>query len=82
MRIEEQNNRMIRKYHIKPQLIEVDLLRAVNNIDYMRDPVSLGWKDLALNGLKVHDVPGDHLSMLLPPNDIVTAKILQDILDR
>ncbi|WP_405199930.1 non-ribosomal peptide synthetase [Christiangramia sp. LLG6405-1] len=82
LRIEEQNNRMIRKYHIKPQLIEVDLLRAVNNIDYMRDPVSLGWKDLALNGLKVHDVTGDHLSMLLPPNDIVTAKILQDILDR
>jgi len=81
-KIESENDAMMRRYHIQPQPVEIDLLRAEKRIDFLYDPKYLGWKDLALNGLNIHDVPGDHLEMILPPNDEVTARILQNILDR
>ncbi len=81
-KLERKNNALMSKYNILPQQIEIDLLRAEKKNYFLHDPLYLGWKHLALNGLNVHDVPGDHLEMISPPNDEVAAHILQNILDR
>ncbi|BAZ50645.1 beta-ketoacyl synthase [Nostoc sp. NIES-4103] len=36
----------------------------------------LGWQDLALAGLKIHQVPGNHITMNFPPHVQVMAKWL------
>jgi amino acid adenylation domain-containing protein len=36
----------------------------------------LGWAEIAVNGLEVHVVPGDHISMLEPPHvDVLATKL-------
>ncbi|NEQ27467.1 MAG: hypothetical protein F6K28_52375 [Microcoleus sp. SIO2G3] len=40
-----------------------------------------GWRDLITNGLKVYQVPGDHLGMLREPNVRVLGEQLQACLD-
>jgi len=78
-------NRMVQKiidcYHLKPQNIEVDLFRAENDDSYKLDPIHLGWKKVALKGVVIHNIPGDHLDIVEPPNDKVLAKMLQTILN-
>ncbi|MNR66980.1 hypothetical protein D3C85_1907390 [compost metagenome] len=48
---------------------------------YLDDKVFLGWDKFALKGVKIHEVPGDHKTFLLPPNDQKFAQILQTVLD-
>ncbi len=36
-----------------------------------------GWYPLATQGVEVHEVPGNHLSLLLPPNVQVVAELLK-----
>jgi len=81
-KLELQNSEMISNYQILPRDVKIDLIRADGKKDYVREPEFMGWKSLALKGVHVHDVPGDHLGILQPPYDRITAKILQSILDR
>lgn len=78
-------NRMVQKivdcYHLKPQNFEVDLFRAKDDESYKLDTMYLGWKKAALEGITIHNIPGDHLDILAPPNDKVLARMLQKILD-
>jgi thioesterase domain-containing protein len=37
----------------------------------------LGWRDVAQGTLDVHEIPGDHYSMLNPPNVEVLAQKLR-----
>ena len=42
----------------------------------------MGWGRLAAGGVEVHDMPGDHLSMLSEPNVRTVASTLRACLDR
>ena len=42
----------------------------------------MGWKPLALKGVNVHDVPGDHLGLFRYPYVEELAKVLQESLDK
>ncbi len=79
-------NRMVDKivdrYHLKPQNFEVDLFRAKDELGYKLDATHMGWKKAALKGVNIHSVPGDHLSIVEPPNDKVLARMIQNILDQ
>ncbi|PWS33750.1 non-ribosomal peptide synthetase [Pedobacter paludis] len=68
-------------YFMKPLDIKVDLFRVKKRIYFLDDPVFLGWKDYALKGVNIHEVPGDHKTFLFPPNDKDFAEILQKTLD-
>ncbi|MBD2103127.1 amino acid adenylation domain-containing protein [Leptolyngbya sp. FACHB-261] len=46
-----------------------------------RDP-TLGWGQLALEGVKVYSVPGNHLSLLRKPQVQVLAQQLQECLEK
>ncbi|MEP2281000.1 amino acid adenylation domain-containing protein [Maribacter sp.] len=77
-----EHNKVVDRYHLKPLSIKVDLFRIEDAIDYTHDSVHLGWKTFAKDGIELHYVPGDHLSMFYPPNDKVLSTTLQKILDQ
>ena len=69
------------KYFMNPMDIEIDLFRVEKRINYIDDPIYLGWEDYATKGIKVYEVPGDHKTFLYPPNDEHFAHALQVALD-
>jgi amino acid adenylation domain-containing protein len=73
--------KIINRYHLIPQDLEVDLFRAKDDEGYKLDPTHLGWKKAALKGVHIHNIPGDHLDIVAPPNDKVLVRMLQNILD-
>lgn len=68
-------------YSMKPYDGVVDLFKAQVRNYFVDDHKYLGWKKYALKGVRVHHVPGDHVLMLVPPNDQVFAETLQKALD-
>ncbi len=69
------------KYMMKVYDGKIDLFRVQKRVYFLDDPVYLGWKPLAGKGVFIHEVPGDHRSFLLPPNDKVFAAILQSVIN-
>lgn len=74
--------KIVNHYHLKPQNFEVDLFRSKDDDDYKLDPTHLGWKKAALGGITIHNISGNHLDIVAPPNDKILARLLQDILDK
>jgi amino acid adenylation domain-containing protein len=72
----------VSRYKMKPYNGTIHLFRSKKRVYFVDDPKHLGWDNYALKGVKVHKVSGDHRDMLLPPNDMEFARILQDCLDR
>ena len=70
------------KYVVIPRLCKLDIFRADSKDFYQSDRVTLGWKKAALSGIEVHDIPGHHFDLFAPPNDIATARIIQNVLDK
>jgi len=69
-------------YFMTPLDIKIDLFRVKKRLYFLDDPDQLGWKDYALKGVQIHEVPGDHRTFLFPPNDKEFAEILQKALDK
>ncbi|MCY7353287.1 MAG: amino acid adenylation domain-containing protein [Cytophagaceae bacterium] len=69
------------QYKLTPYEGTVCLFRAKERKYFVPDPVYLGWKRYAKKGVEIYDVPGDHKTMLLQPNDQEFALILQRALD-
>ncbi|MEO9892790.1 amino acid adenylation domain-containing protein [Aurantibacter sp.] len=74
--------KIMNNYHIIPDDIQIDLLRAEEKIYHLHDPKTLGWQEIALAGVEIHNVPGHHLNMLVSPNAKTTGKTLQNVLDQ
>ncbi|SDS92025.1 non-ribosomal peptide synthetase [Winogradskyella sediminis] len=81
-KLDQMHNNAIRNYHILPLDIKVDLLRvAEDDIFYAHDRDLLGWEPIAKGGVNKHEIPGNHINMLSPPNDKKLGRIVQKILD-
>ncbi|GAB1858555.1 amino acid adenylation domain-containing protein [Flavobacteriaceae bacterium MHTCC 0001] len=80
--LDKMNEIASNKYHLVPKNIKIDLFRVEDATYYMHDNEYLGWKEIALNGVDIHEIPGDHNELFSPPNDRKSAMILQDILDQ
>jgi amino acid adenylation domain-containing protein len=76
------NQLAMSKYHIVPRQIELDVFRVKEQLYYMHDANFLGWKNIGLKGVHVHEIPGDHNELFSPPNDKESALILQNVLDQ
>ncbi|GAA4819484.1 amino acid adenylation domain-containing protein [Litoribaculum gwangyangense] len=75
-------NKIADRYHLKPQDFSVDLFRSKDENSFDRlDPIYLGWQKAATKGITIHDISGNHLDILAPPNDKFLARTLQDILN-
>jgi amino acid adenylation domain-containing protein len=80
-RIGEQHDIAYNNYRLQPFDGTIDLFKAKTRVYFVEDPKFLGWKKIALKGVRVHEVPGDHKTMLLSPNDKEFARTLQNALD-
>jgi amino acid adenylation domain-containing protein len=81
-KIDEMNNIAQKHYKIQPSDIAIELFRAETRSFYLDDYIYMGWKPYALNGVNIHNVPGEHNTIFKEPNDKVFAQILQDCLDK
>ena len=67
-----------RQYVPKPYNGRVDLFRAEQHASLSPD---LGWRKLALGGVEIHTVPGDHLSIIREPHVRLLAAGLRTVID-
>jgi len=81
-KIKDRHLSAFRNYSMEPFNNKVYLFKAKVCVHYVDDGIFLGWKKYAKNDVELFEVPGDHLSMLLPPNVERFASILEDTLDR
>lgn len=81
IRIIEKHEIAFQKYRMKPYDGVIDVFKAKKRLYFVEDREFLGWKKYARQGVRIHNVPGDHKEMLLPPNDQEFARILQRALD-
>jgi thioesterase domain-containing protein/acyl carrier protein len=81
-RIMEKHEIAYENYAFKPYDGVIDLFKAQSRVYFVDDNKFLGWRKYAKQGVRVHNVPGDHRMMMLPPNDKVFAEMLQRALDR
>lgn len=80
-RIMEKHEIAYENYRFKPYDGVIDLFKAQSRIYFVEDRQSLGWGKYARQ-VRVHDVPGDHQMMMMPPNDKVFAQVLQRAMDQ
>jgi amino acid adenylation domain-containing protein len=81
-KLEAAHQRALWNYVPTPFDGRLDLFRAINQKEiWYKDPV-LGWAGLALGGIQVHDIPGDHISIVAEPNVRALAEKLRQCLSR
>ena len=81
-RIWDANALAIKNYYQEPYNGCITLFMASDYYARFYQDVRLGWHAYALKGLELHIVPGDHLTMMYPPNVEVLAKELTACIDR
>jgi len=86
--IQEQLNRLVRVFKANSQAMfdyvpreypgKLVFFRAARHIaPYVRSP-ELCWVPLAIKGIDIHTVPGDHITMNDPPNVDAVARVLKN----
>ena len=68
-------------YIIQPNDIKIEYIKPEERLFYIDDPKYFGWKGIALKGISVYTVPGEHETMFTPPNNKKFAETLQGILN-
>ena len=71
----------LKNYVLSPLNVKVTLFRVSKRLYFLDDLVTLGWKQFALKGVKVYEVPGDHKTFLYPEHAQQFATIIQRALD-
>jgi len=80
-KINEKHFHAYRNYRITKYDGAIDVFRVQKRLYYLEDPEFLGWKPYAAGGVKIHIIPGDHKTFLMPPNDKYLAMALKDALN-
>ena len=68
-------------YRYKPYQGKVTLFLAEEGLTLESKEPTLGWGNLAQEGVDIHWIPGDHLTMVSKPNVEILAQKLQHCLD-
>ena len=69
------------KYKLERYDGSIDLFRVKSRMYFLDDPVYLGWKPFALQGINIHEISGDHKTFLLTPNVQELSRVLGQIID-
>jgi thioesterase domain-containing protein len=81
-KINHKHNIAFDKYKLEAYNGSIDLFRVKSRMYFLDDPVYLGWKPYALQGINVHEISGDHKTFLLPPNVKELSRVLGQIIDQ
>jgi thioesterase domain-containing protein len=68
------------RYRPRPYPGRVVLFRAADRPSGWRDDPAMGWNALATQGVRVHEVRGDHATILKPPGVLAIASALREAL--
>jgi thioesterase domain-containing protein/acyl carrier protein len=71
----------LKNYKLEPVAHNIYLFKAGFNDHYNDDEVYLGWKKYTGKQVKRYLVPGNHLTMMMPPNVPELGKAVQDALN-
>jgi amino acid adenylation domain-containing protein len=75
-----------KKYAIKPYKSNVTVFFSNSTIDYYKDDVffcpSMGWEKYVAGKVESYVVPGEHTTMIQPPNVKEMARIVEECLGR
>ena len=71
----------INRYKPRPYDGKLILFRAAEQ-DFVNAPRDLGWEQIFLQGVEVHDIPGDHERMFLEPSIDILAAALHDAIQK
>ncbi|MGL4880291.1 MAG: hypothetical protein ACRC8K_04415, partial [Waterburya sp.] len=71
IQLTREHQKINKNYVIQPYPGSINLFRAADDMDSKLD-----WQKLALSGLSIDDVPGEHLEILQEPNVRILAKKL------
>ncbi|MCP3142127.1 non-ribosomal peptide synthase/polyketide synthase [Pyxidicoccus sp. QH1ED-7-1] len=74
----ESHRRALASYVPAPLTVPMVLLRATDSLPGQQDR---GWSALASSGLRLHQVPGNHYTLLRPPHVETLARTLRECLD-
>ncbi len=72
----------LKDFSVRPYPGKLNLFRAADVPNFSEIDASLGWSAIALGGVEVNFVPGDHVSMFKKPNVTSLAQHLQQELQR
>ena len=82
VRIWDANERAVNDYFMEPINCRLTLFLADQNYSRFYEDTRLGWSEYALKGLEIHVVPGNHLSIMYPPNVKILAEKLKVCINR
>jgi thioesterase domain-containing protein/acyl carrier protein len=82
LRVFYANSRAAYSYVPKAYSNRITLFRTTKPSDKAKQDSTLGWSELAARGVEVHQVPGNHLTMLRKPHVQVLAKQLWECLEK
>jgi amino acid adenylation domain-containing protein len=71
-----------REYLLRPYTGRITVFRAATQAYDHSLPPDLGWGALAMGGVEVHEVPGDHLSMIHDPHVVELAQKIRSCLEQ
>lgn len=73
-RINAVHHQALFQYNLKPFKDKVVLFKALDRVYFVDDFEFLGWRKYALDGVEVHDIPGNHDTMFKEPNCQILAQ--------
>jgi len=76
-RVKEASRQALREYRAEIYSGRLTLFRAITHSQESFYGKDLGWRRVAVGGLEIVDVPGDHLSILEHPNVEVLAEMFR-----
>lgn len=79
--IGKNNEEALKKYQLTYFRGTLHLFKAIERLYFIDEPKYLGWSKLALDGVTVYDIPGDHKTIFHEPNVKILATTIQAILD-
>jgi len=71
----------LNKYTLNPFRGQLHLFKAQKRLYFVDEFKYLGWKEFALDGVIIHEIPGDHRTMFLHPHVEHLAAMIQAALD-
>jgi aspartate racemase len=80
--IVQANNKLARAYTLQVYPGQVTLFRANDQAARYDQSSDLGWSAMALGGVDIHEVPGDHLGIFEEPHVQVLAEKLRTCIDK
>jgi len=81
LNVKEANYLASRRYIARPYAGKVTLFMAADKMKSKAQAMRDSWSVMALGGLDIHEVPGNHVTMIEPPHASVLAVTLQACLN-